>query len=57
MPQQFGLYYLIEQDPAIKQYYHSLPDHIRDQISQKADQIQDGDAFAACVEQLLDAEG
>ena len=57
MPQQFGLYYLIEQDPAIKQYYHSLPDHIRDQISQKADQIQDGDAFAACVEQLSDAEG
>ncbi len=56
MPEQFGLYYLIEQDPAIKQYYNSLPDHIRDQISQKADRIRDGEAFAACVEQLLNAE-
>ncbi len=56
MPENFGLYRLIEQDPAVKQYYDSLPDHIRDQISQQASQIRDEDSFVSCVQQLLKAE-
>lgn len=56
MPESPGLYRLIEQDPAVKQYYDSLPDHIRDQISQQANQIGDEASFLSCVQQLLRTE-
>lgn len=53
MQDNAGLYSLIEQDPEAKRYYDSLPDHIRDQISQNAAGITSETSLKQTAQQLL----
>lgn len=48
-----GLYSLIEQDREAKQYFSSLPEYIRSQISQRADGVNSFESLCHYAENLL----
>lgn len=48
-----GLYSLIEQNERAKNYFNSLPDYVKDTISERADNICSEEALQDYAENLL----
>lgn len=56
MPEYNSLFQLVEQNDSVKKYYRALPEHVRSQIDQQANEINSATTFMSYVEQYLRSE-
>ncbi len=52
-PKFENLYVLMEEDAQADDYFHSLPDYVQDQISQRADSVNSLESLRDYAENLL----